>query len=120
MNVNQKQLWQAFLWGALLTATAYGWWAMRASADQLRESLAKQQDCRRMVNDINALRDRPGFAALSVDSPRTITARAEEASRQAELPAGALVRIEPQSAMRLGDSPYRLRPTRLELRQVSL
>lgn len=120
MNKENNQTWLVLAAVALLSVTAYSCWAMNASAGRLQESLANEQECQLVVDDIHRLKDRPGFAALTIDSPRTITARAEAAGKQANLAASALVRIEPQSAVRLGDSPYRMRPTRLELRQVTL
>lgn len=120
MNVERKQFWLGLVWALLLIAIASGYWAMRRSAGRLQAAQLQTQECQKMASEIAQLRDRPGFAALDIDSPRTITARAEEASKLAKLSPTSLVRIEPQAAMRLRDSPYRLRPTRLELRGVTL
>lgn len=120
MRVERKQLWLGALWCALLLLVLASYWMMRASQNRLRAAQTQLQDCEALAKDISSLQNRPGFAALGVDSPRTITARAEEAGEQAEILAESLVRIEPQSAVRLRDSAYRIRPTRLELRRVSL
>ena len=120
MNVFSRHYWQKLIWLGLLAMLTFSYWDMRVSAMRLNESLLKEQDCSTLIEDIHHLRNRPGFAALTVDAPRTITTRAEQAGQRANLSASSLVRIEPQPAARLGDSPYRLRPTRLELRQVTL
>jgi hypothetical protein len=110
----------ATVWCGLAIVTGYGWLAMRASADRARAALAEEPACQRLVAEILSLQRRPRFAGLAAESPHAIAARAEEAVKQAGLPATALIRIEPQSPMRLGDSAYRLRPTRLELRHATL
>lgn len=120
MKIDRKSLFFMSLWLALASMMLVGYWTMRASRTRLQETQVQLRDCEKLAADIRALQNRPGFAALGVDSPRTITARAEVASEQAKIPATALVRIEPQAAVRLRDSPYRLRPTRLELRRVTL
>lgn len=104
----------------LAGVTVCSWLVMRASAERAGEVLAEERSCQRLIAEILALQNRPRFAGLAAESPQAITARAEEAVRQSGLPVTALVRIEPQSAVRLGDSPYRQRPTRLELRRATL
>lgn len=120
MNVSRKQMRVGVIWLALLALVAAGYWSMHAAKGRLNEAMHQEQQCQKMTKEIKALLDRPGFAALGVDSPSTITARAEEAKQQANVQSESLIRIEPQSAVRLRDSPYRLRPTRLELRGVTL
>lgn len=102
----------------MLACVTYG--MMRSSEQQMLEARQQFRLCESMVSDIKKLQNRPGFAALGVDSARTITARAEEAVEKASISSISLARIEPQSALRLRDSDYRLRPTRLQLRKVSL
>jgi|GEM_PF-4300949 len=120
MNVGRKQFLVAFLWSFLLLIALGGYWTMRSSRQRLHEAQVQLQTCEKLAKDIKTLGDRPGFAALGVDSPRTITTRAEAAGKKAMISPAALVRIEPQVAVRLRDSDYRVRPTRLELRRVTL
>lgn len=120
MNIGWNQLRVVAIWLALLVLVAAGYLAMRAAKGRLREAQLQEQVSQKMAKEIKSLLDRPGFAALGVDSPRTITARAEEAMDQAKVEATALHSIEPQEAVRLRDSAYRSRPTRLELRGVTL
>ncbi len=93
---------------------------MQTSYRRFEEANSQLQQCEQLASQIQSLQRQPGLAALGVDSPRSITARAEEASSRANIKPTSLVRIEPQSAVRLRDTDYRLRPTRFELRQVTL
>lgn len=120
MNRYRGSVWFAILWCVLIGMVIAGFWLMQSSRKRLFDAQTQMQECESIVADIKSLQSRRGFAALGIDSPRTITARAEEARAKANLSPTALVRIEPQSAIRLRDSEYRLRPTRLELRRVSL
>ena len=120
MNVGRKKLLVGSLWCGLLLLVTAGYWSMQRSYNRLVEAQRQTQLCEKLAADIQSFQGRPGFAALGVDSPRTITSRAEHAEQKAKIPATALTRIEPQSAVRLRDSDYRIRPTRLELRGVSL
>jgi len=108
------------LFGVLLLAAAYAASMRAAAATRLATALDDEQRCQKLVADIEALRSRPRWASLTAESPQTITARAEAAMKFAALPPTALIRIEPQSPVRLGESSYRLRATRLELRRVTL
>ncbi|MFZ5828652.1 MAG: hypothetical protein ACOY3P_01120 [Planctomycetota bacterium] len=107
-------------WFVLVLLGIFVWLEAGRQAAAWRRSAATAKECQRLAGEIELLRKRPRLAGLAADSPRAITSRAEEALRLAELPVASLVRIEPQSPVRLGDSAYLLRPTRLELRRVTL
>ncbi len=120
MKFDRKLFWTGSFWGTLLLIVLAAYWSMGASRHRLRTAHVQLRECEELAKEIQTLQDRPGFAALGIDSPRTITTRAQEAGERANLPPTALARIEPQSAVRLRDSDYRLRSTRLELRRVTL
>lgn len=120
MNFGRVHVGSGVLWCGLLLLVGLGFSTLRASQSRFKESQRQVQECEKLVNEIKALQSRPGFAAFDVDSARTITARAEEALSKANLPPTSLIRIEPQPAVRLRDTDYRVRPTRLQLRGVTL
>lgn len=120
MTITPRQTLWGIFWALLLASVIWGYCSMRASKERLALAAEQEQKSRGIAKEIQQLRDRPGFAALNVDSPHTITMRAEAARQQAAFPAAAVLRIQPQGAVQLRDSPYRMRPTRLELRGVTL
>lgn len=120
MKLNRQSVSIGTAWLVLIVIVFAGYAMMARNHNRLRDAQAQLRECKKLAQDIQALQQQPGFAALGVDSPRTITTRAEHAGQQAKIPPTALARIEPQSAVRLRDSPYRLRPTRLEIRRVTL
>ena len=74
-----------------------------------------------VVAEIQRLRDVPTFAAVGADSQRSIARRIEEALRETGLSEDRVLRIQPPNQpYRLGDSPYQVYPTRIELQNVTL
>ncbi len=105
---------------ALIIAGIWSFVEYRASAEQVELASADLAECQRLSADIKQMKSLPTFAALEADSPRRTAERIESAVDQAALPETALVRIQPQSPYRIGNSTYRIWPTRLELKQVTL
>jgi len=120
MNTRRSQFAALVLAAIVIFVAGYSALAMRSSAARLREAKRDEQTCRELIGKIQALKQRRGFAALQAETAQTITQKAQRSKEEANLPAGALFRIEPQSPLRLGDSAYKIRPTRIELRDVTL
>ena len=97
-----------------------GYLRMSANVVAMRAASRDLGECRRLVAEIAGLQELPQFAALEPDSSTMIGQRIEQANKAAQLPAASLIRIQPQPPFRLGNSEYRLWPTRLELNQVTL
>jgi len=97
-----------------------GYLRMNASAAAMLAASRDVDECRKLVAEIATLQQLPQFAALEADSSTVIGQRIEHANKTAQLPAESLIRIQPQAPFRLGNSEYRLWPTRLELKQVTL
>lgn len=115
-----KQLAKALALGGAALLVLFGYLKMNAEAAAMREASEELRQCQTLVAEIAELQELPQFAALEADTPKTIRERIEQATLAARLPAGALVRIEPRSPVRLGNSQYRVWPTRLELSNVTL
>ena len=97
-----------------------GYWRMNAAAAAMRAAARDVGECRRLVAEIAGLQELPQFAALEPDSSSLIGQRIEQATKDARLEPASLIRIQPQPSFRMGNSDYRLWPTRLELSQVTL
>jgi hypothetical protein len=119
-HANARRL---FLITAILALPlAVGWCALhlgasREAAAQAVADLASAQD---IAGRIALLRQRPVVADAREAQGEDISRRIEEAAREAGVEETSLERIEPEPARRLGDTPYREKPTRLRLRHVTL
>ncbi|MFO8014764.1 MAG: hypothetical protein R6X20_15830 [Phycisphaerae bacterium] len=89
----------------------------RGRARQAADALAS---CRDLARDIRALRDKPAVASAEAMGIQELGRRIETACRQAGFEGAALEGVFPQSARRVGESPYLLKPTALALRGVTL
>lgn len=87
--------------------------AARAAAIALSE-------CRRHEAHILRLRARPALATDQERGSTDVSAPIEAAAKAAGIPADRLVRISPETARRVGETPYKEKPTRAFLRNVSL
>jgi hypothetical protein len=94
-------------------------WMTRQRA-QARHAAADLAACEKLAGRIRALRRKPMAARTADLSVMELGKRIEAASRHATLEGPWLEGVYPQSARRLGDSPYMLKPTVLALRGVTL
>jgi hypothetical protein len=76
--------------------------------------------CRQLASTIESLRAAPKVASTGDQGIEELGARIKAAMLQAGLSEAALEGVFPQSARRLGDSPYLQKPVALALRGVSL
>jgi len=106
--------------GSLVVLAMLGYLKMNASAAAMQAASQDMSECRKLLEDIAALRELPQFAALEADSPKSMRQRIDQATQSAQLPEASLIRIQPQPPIRLANSEYRLWSTRLELSNVTL
>jgi len=98
-------------------------WALRGMADRQRsarlasESLA---ECRRLARRLRALRELPTIADRGESLGSEVQTAIEASARRAAIPPNQLTRITPEPAQRLGDTPYKEKPTCVRLADVSL
>jgi hypothetical protein len=89
----------------------------RAAAEFAKDDLA---ECTRLAGRIGQLSHRPTLAREHEQlAAQTITLIAE-AARDAGIPPAHLIRTSPQAPTRLGDTPYKQKPTRVQLRNITL
>jgi hypothetical protein len=77
-------------------------------------------DCRRYAGRIERLRTQPALAAERERLSGEVSGPIERAARAAGIPPERLVRISPEPAQRVCDSPYNEKPTRVLLRGVTI
>ncbi len=103
----------------ILAGVAYGRYT--ASLERLHDARARLAQCRQLADDIRRLDTLPAFAAIDADSQDATARRIERALHAARLPEDAVLRIlPPAQPYRLGDSPYQVYATRIELKQVAM
>lgn len=116
-----KREWLCMLLAAALVAAlvlaALELSSSRASALAAVENLA---ECQELAGEIAKLRTRPSQITLQAQSGTELARQIEAAAQGAQIPSNSLVRIDPQTARRVGDSPYKEQATNLELRGVTL
>lgn len=106
----------------VLLMAATGWAFMRladrrTAAQDAADQLAEAQQ---LIAQIEALREKPVLAGVQEMPPTDLAQLIEQAAQQARLDTAQIVRIWPEPARRLGETPYRQKPTQLLLRNVSL
>ncbi|MCC6680511.1 MAG: hypothetical protein IT445_06370 [Phycisphaeraceae bacterium] len=106
----------------LAAACAAGWalhklWGQQAAAEDIARELA---ECQQLVRQISWLRDQPNLAGASEVQINELAALIEKAAGEAQVDRANLVRIWPNQARRVGDSPYLENPTQVLIRNASL
>jgi len=107
--------------GLLLAGCAVASYSvMRSRADRFDRAAKSVQRCQELIDKIQRLKTAPKLAALKADSSTGLSERIELARDTIGIPQSSLIRIEHQPAVRLGRSQYRVTPTRVELKDVTL
>lgn len=105
---------------AMLAATAawnISWmFSQRDGTQQASDDLAA---CKELTAAILSQRDKPAVASAEAMGVQELGKRIEAASGRAQVPASSLEGVVPQTAHRVGDSPYLRKATSLSLRGVS-
>ena len=121
MTASRRTSLYAFLLLALLILTAC--WSVtqlsnsRAQAIEASNALASSH---KLINQIKQLRQRPSLAGAKEMQLTDLTQLIEQAAQSAGLSRQQLVRIWPEPARRVDDSPYKQKPTQILLESVTL
>jgi len=117
---NKNQLMAGTIGIALLAVV--GWSASELADSRAEESAARQElvDCQERITRIESLRQRPAIAGAATIGIAALSQRIEQAALLANFAQGSILRIEPQTARRVGDTNYLEVPTQLQLRQLTL
>ncbi len=119
MNRNTAILLVLFLAIAAVTASlAYSNYVDRQEiASRARADLA---ECSKLAARIQAIQARPQLASDKPRQAAETTGMIEAAAKFAKIPSARLVRINPGPLRRLGDSPYKEKPTAVFLKKVTM
>ncbi|MDB4614417.1 hypothetical protein OAH18_01880 [bacterium] len=119
--MSRKDVYIPALVGLVLVGLAATSYAMMVSrADRFQRAVESVEDCQNLVGQIEKLKTAPKLAALEADSSTWLGERIEAVRDAVGIPQSKVVRIEPQPSVRLGRSQYRVTPTRIELKDVTL
>lgn len=104
----------------LLLACAWSYGVLASSRQAALEASDDLATCRKLATRIQALRQKPSVAGTRELEPTELSKQIEEAAKGAGIPAERLVRVWPEQARRVGNSPYKEKPTQVLLRGVSV
>jgi hypothetical protein len=119
--MTRREAWLSALMLALLAIVAL--WShdrMATAREAARGARADLDACYQAAAQIAAYRQRPALAAEHEQLLSETTGLIEQAARAATIPAERLVRIAPGGPERLGDSPYKEKPTHVTLKRIGL
>jgi hypothetical protein len=116
----QTRLGLATIAAGLVLALMWGYTRLSESRGAALEAAADLARCRQLAGRIEALRRRPAVADAREREANDLARRIERAAEEAEFPDGSIERIEPEPARRVGESPYKEKPTHVRLRKVTL
>ena len=119
-SAHRLSYWLSGLVLAMAVVTAWSHGKLQESRDAAAATSRDLSDCRRLAADIRRLRQQPAVASGRELQVAELAQRIERAAVDAGVSPQAIVRIAPESARRLSETPYRERPTRVDLRGVSL
>jgi hypothetical protein len=119
--MSRSSIYLPALVGLILTGCAFASFSvMRSRADRFDRAATSVVRCQELIEKIQRLKIAPKLAALEADSSTGLSERIEAARDSVGIPQSSLIRIEHQPAVRLGRSQYRITPTRVELKDVTL
>ena len=93
---------------------------LSTAREELERNLHALRDCEMLSREIQRVRGEPERARLEEVAPPELTRALEAKAAESGIAPEKILRIEPEPARRLGSSPYEVKPTRVELRDVSL
>ena len=106
-----------------LVLMALAFWSYGRLSDRRAAAIGAGNDavaCVRLAAGIEALSRQPTQADSKELQVRDLTRRIEQSASQAGIEMENLIRIWPQPATRISDTPYKKKSTQVLLRQVSL
>lgn len=113
------RLYALLLATALGTLVAMGWRAYTLT-ERVRVAEATLLESKRLASRIVAQRDAPETATAARQSEEELSQRVESWSRGAGIDARQLVRIDPLSPRRVGDTDYLVEGADIEMAEVTL
>ena len=113
-------LYVLLLAGLLGSMLWYAYGRMERARGDYRAAASQLDEARRLTREIVSLHGGERVAGDSEVAEGELTRRIESAADAAGIPPSQIVRIDPASARRVGDSSYQSKPTRIQVRDVTL
>lgn len=104
----------------LIAANIYGWQELNRSHHAAAAARSNLAACERLAVSIKSLKQKPALARSLQHEMTDLIRRIEEAATSASIPLERLVRIDPQTPKRLGNSSYQEHAAILDIDGVSL
>lgn len=120
MSATRQEWFTLALLGLLLAALIWSGLRLREKRAAARDAADNLAECRKLAAEIAGSQESPVIAAMASEPGPEITLRIETAAEAASLPPRAVTSIDPQPPQRIGQTPYRLHDTRVELSPLSL
>lgn len=115
---------QVFLIAVMLVLLALvaGWSVnrMRTARYQAQREARYLAECEAYAKRIKTLRDKPAVASAQKLKEQKLGPFMSEAWRKAGLPGSPPETVSPKAARRIGDSPYKRKPTAIPMRRIAL
>ncbi|MEM6979624.1 MAG: hypothetical protein AAF539_08125 [Planctomycetota bacterium] len=102
----------------LVLVFSAGRWSRASRASQ--NALQDLRDVRQLTDEIKRIGDQPRIASLDIEPPDRITRRVQAAAAEADIADDSILRVDPQSVIRIGQTRYQIRPTLIVIDDVSL
>jgi Tfp pilus assembly protein PilE len=103
---------------AILAGATFRSW--RSAIQRVEAADSDLSHSRQIAADIERLRVQPRVAAIDQETSSAITRRVSQSMQASSVPQDALIRVEPQTPIRINRTQYMSRSTRIELADVSL
>lgn len=104
----------------LLVFTAWNYSRLADHRSMAFAAVEETRDCHRLAAQINSLQSQPAQAGSAELQVTELTRGIEQSANQAQIQLDHLIRIWPQPAARINDSPYKAKSTQVLLKGVSL
>ena len=110
----------AVIFAALVLADLLCWMRMSAARAAAQSAADELASCRATVARINLLREKPAVIAPRDADSGDASSRIQSAAAGADMPDGAIERIDPEPPQPVSGTPYRRKPVRVRLARVTM
>jgi hypothetical protein len=118
--MNRRTIQLLILAGLLAISALWSYRKMAGQQQAAKLAAADLAECRKAADQIEALRRRPALAQQNQRESAETIGLIEKSAKAAGLTEAMLVRTVPEQPLRLGDTVYLEKPTRVQLKNVSL
>jgi len=118
--MNRRPVMLMILAGLLAISALWSYREMSGQRQAARHAAADLAECRKAADQIEALRRRPALAQQNQRESAETIGLIERSAKAAGLTEALLVRTVSEQPLRLGDTVYLEKPTRVQFKNISL